>query len=144
MVLSYLDYGSMFLTVRTLDDISNVQISQNKALRACLHVRNYIDVPVHELHLELNVQPFDKRLQYFLLCSIYRNIENGFLVPIVPRIITRMHKVPVLPPPTPNTDWFFKSAIYFGIQTWNILPVRIRNSETLALFKTNIKGYLFI
>ena len=50
MVLSYLDYGSMFLTVRTLDDISSIQVLQNKALRACLCIRNYMDVPVHEMH----------------------------------------------------------------------------------------------
>ena len=105
------------------------------ALRACLLVRNYIDVSVHELHLDLNVQLFGKRMQYFLLCSMYRNIENGFLVPIVPRIVTRMHKAPVLPLPSPNTDCFFKSAILY---------VRIRNSDSLALFKTNINGYLFI
>ena len=83
-------------------------------------------------------------MQYFLLCSICRNIENGFLVPKVPRIITCMHKAPVFLLPTSNTDCFFKSAIDFGIQTWNILPVLIRNSDTLALFKANIKAYLFI
>ena len=37
----------MFLTVRTIDDISTVQVLQNKALRACLRIRNYMDVPVH-------------------------------------------------------------------------------------------------
>ena len=61
----------MFLTLRTLDDISSIQVLQNKALRACLRIRNYMDVPVHEMHLEMNVQPYDKRMQYFLLCSVY-------------------------------------------------------------------------
>ena len=144
MVLSYLDYGSMFLTVRTLDDISSIQILQNKALRSCLKIKNYIDVPVYELHLELNVQPFDKRMQYFLLCSIFRNVQNGFLEPVVPLIRTRMHRAPVLPLNTPTTDWFYKSATYFGIQTWNILPTRIRNSNTLELFKNCVREYLFV
>ena len=144
MVLSYLVYGSMFLTVRTIDDISTVQVLQNKALRACLRIRNYMDVPVHEIHLRLNVQPYDKRMQYFLLCSIYRNIKNVFLIPMVPKKRTRLHRAPVLPLVTPNTDWFYRSSTYFGIQTWNILPVYIRNSNTLDLFKTNIKQYLFI
>ena len=35
MVLSYLDYGSMFLCVRTMEDISPIQVLQNKALRSC-------------------------------------------------------------------------------------------------------------
>ena len=61
----------MFLTVSTLDDISSIQLLQNKALRACLRIRNYMDVPVHEMHLEMNVQPYDKRMQYFLLSSVY-------------------------------------------------------------------------
>ena len=91
MVLSYLNYGSMFLAVRTIDDISTVQVLQNIALRACLHIRNDMDVPVHEIHLRLNVQPYDKRMQYFLLCSIYRNIKNGFLIPMVPKKRTRLH-----------------------------------------------------
>ena len=144
MVLSYLDYGSMFLTVRTLDDISSIQVLQNKALRACLRIRNYMDVPVYELHLRLNVQPYDKRMQYFLLCSIYRNIKSGYLTPVVPIKRTRLHRAPVLPLATPNTEWFYKSAPYFGIQTWNMLPVHIRNSNTIELFKTNIKQYLFV
>ena len=66
MVLSYLDYGSMFLSVRTIEDISTIQVLQNKALRSCLRVKNYVDVPTHDLHLQLNVQPFDERMQYFL------------------------------------------------------------------------------
>ena len=66
MVLSYLDYGSMFLCVRTMDDIYTIQVLQKKALRSCLRIKNYIDVLKHELHLQLNVQPFEKRMQYFL------------------------------------------------------------------------------
>ena len=46
MVLPYLDYGTMFLTVCTVDDISTVQVLQNKALR---YIRNYMDVPVHDI-----------------------------------------------------------------------------------------------
>ena len=109
MFLSYLDYGSMFLTVHTLDDILSIQVLQNKALRACLRIRNYMymDVPVHEMHLEMNVQPYDKRMQYFLLCSVYRNIKSGYLVPIAPVRRTCLHRAPVLPLATPNTDWFF-------------------------------------
>ena len=143
MVLSYLDYGSMFLSVRTIEDISTIQVLQNKALRSCLRVKNYVDVPTHELHLQLNVQPFDKRIQYFLLCSIYRNIKNDFLTPIVPRRMTRMHRAPILPLATPNSDWFYRSAVYFGIKTWNILPINIRNSHSLDIFKGSIKQYLF-
>ena len=123
MVLSYLDYGSMFLSVRTIEDISTIQVLQNKALRSCLRVKNYVDVPTHELHLQLNVQPFDERMQYFLLCSIYRNIKNDFLTPIVPRRMTRMHRAPILPLATPNSDWFYRSAVYFGIKTWIIFPL---------------------
>ena len=100
--------------------------------------------PIHELHRQLNVQPFDKRMQYFLLCSIYRNIKNEFLTPIVPRKMTRMHRAPILALATPNTDWYYRSAVYFGIKTWNILPINIRNSESLEIFKASIKQYLFI
>ena len=35
-------------------------------------IRNYMGVPVHEFHLRLNVQPYDKHMEYFLLCSVYR------------------------------------------------------------------------
>ena len=84
MVLSYLDYGLLFFIVRTMEDIATVQILQNKALRACLRIKKYIEVPVYELHLRLNVQPYDKCMQYFLMCSIYRNIKNCFLTPVIP------------------------------------------------------------
>ena len=107
MVLSQLDYGLLFLTVRTLDDISSIQVLQNKTLRACLHIRNYMDVPVHEMHLEMNVQPYDKRMQYFSLCSVYRNIKSGYLVPIDPVKRTHFHRASVLVLATPNTDCFF-------------------------------------
>ena len=111
MVLSHLDYGSMFLSVRTMEDISAIQVLQNKAGRSCLRITNYVDVPTHDLHLQLNVQPFDKRMQYFLLCSIYPNIKGEFLIPVVPRRMTRMHRAPVLPLAIPNSDWFYKSAV---------------------------------
>ena len=144
MVLSYLDYGSLFFTVRTMEDIGTVQILQNNALRACLRIKKYIEVPVYELHLRLNVQPYDKRMQYFLMCSIYRNIKKSFLTPVIPKKMTPLHRAPVLPLVTPNTDWYYKSAPYFGIRTWNILPVHIQNSATLDIFKTAFKRYLFV
>ena len=87
---------------------------------------------------------FDKSMQYFLLCPIHRNINSVFLVPMVLKIITRMHRKPVLSLPTPNTDCFYESAIYFGIQNLKILAVCIRNSVTLVIFKTNVKQYLFV
>ena len=58
--------------------------------------------------------------------------------------MTSMHRAPVLPLAIPNSDWFYKSAVYFGIKTWNIVPIHLRNSQTLDLFKTGIKQYLFI
>ena len=88
MVLTYLDYGSLVLTIRPMEDILTIQGIQNKLLRACLRIKNYVDTPVYELYLRLNVQPFDKRMQYFLLCSIYRNIRSGSLKPVVPKIRT--------------------------------------------------------
>ena len=143
MVLSYLDYGSMLLCVRTMEDISTIQVLQNKALRSCLRKKNYVDVHTHEIHLQLNVQSFDKRMQSFLLCSIYRNIKSEFLLPVVPRRLTRMHRAPVLPLAISKFR-FYKSAVYFGIKTRNILPIHIRNSQTLDLFKAGIKQYLYI
>ena len=83
-------------------------------------------------------------MQYFLMCSIFRNIKNVFLIPVVPKKMTRLLRAPVLPLVTPNTDWYYKSAPYFGIQTWNILPVHVRNSVTLDMFKTVFKRYLFV
>ena len=96
----------MILSVRTMEDISTIQVLQNKALRSCLWIKKYVDVPTHELHLQLNVQPFDKRMQYFLLCSIYWYIKSEFLIPVVPRRMTHMHRAPVLPLAIPNSDSF--------------------------------------
>ena len=92
MVLSYLDYGAMFLTVCTLDDIAIIQILRNEALHTCLRINNYMDVPVYKLYLQLNVQPYDKSMQYFLMCSIYYNIKNVFLTPVIPRKMTWVHR----------------------------------------------------
>ena len=70
MFLSYLDYGSMFLSVRMIEDISTIKVLQNKALRSCLRVKKYVDVPTHELHLQLNVQPFDKKGCNIFFCAL--------------------------------------------------------------------------
>ena len=79
-----------------------------------------------------------------IFCSVrYIEIYIFFFIPMVPEKRTLLHRAPVLPLVTPNTDWFHRLATYFGIQTWNILPVHIRNSNSLDLFKTNIKQYLF-
>ena len=40
MVFSYLDYGSMFLSVRTIEDISTIQVLQNKALSPTQNDKN--------------------------------------------------------------------------------------------------------
>ena len=98
------------------------------------------------LDSKLNFEAHCKEIikTYFLLCSIYRNIKNEFLTPMVPRKMTRMHRAPILPLATPNSDWFYRSAVYFGIKTWNILPINIRNSQSLDIFKSSIKQYLFI
>ena len=85
MVLSYLDYGSMFLSVGTIEDISTTQVLQNKALRSCLNVK-ITWMNLHMSCISNQIFPlFDKRMQYFLLCLIYQNIKNEFLTPIVPR-----------------------------------------------------------
>ena len=39
--------GLMLLAVHTLEDISTIQILQNKSLRSCLRIRYYIDVPTY-------------------------------------------------------------------------------------------------
>ena len=63
-----------------------------------------MDTPVHEMHLRLNVQPYDKRTQYFLMCSINRYIKNEYFIPVIPKKVTRLHRAPVLSLATPNTD----------------------------------------
>ena len=34
---------------------------------------------------------------------------------------------------------YYKSAVYLGIKTWNILSIHISNSQTLDIFRTGIK-----
>ena len=77
MVLSYLDYGSMFLSVRTIEDISTIQVLQNKAVRSCLRVKNYVDVPTHELPVfEINVSP-SAQADYFW-SGLTKNLKNRY------------------------------------------------------------------
>ena len=67
-------HGSIFILTRGscssgyVQWKTNIQILQNKVLHACLRIKNNMDVSVYELHLRLNVQPYDKCMQYFLMC----------------------------------------------------------------------------
>ena len=135
----------MFLTTRTIAEINDLQIMQNKALRTCLKVRQNTEVHVSDLHIELQVQPYDRRIQHFLLCTIYRLIDSGIIKPIVPRKSTGLHKAPVLYLPIPKCDTFYKNPTYFGPKTWNILlalqplkslklHLRIDNGDLVVLF----------
>ena len=44
----------------------------------------------------------------------------------------------------PKTNFLKQSFSYSCIKTWNDLPVKIRNSKSLTIFKQSMKAYLFI
>ena len=125
MVIPTMDYGNMFLTGCNADDLGDLEVLQNHALRCAFNIHNPRDLHIHVLLLRANNMSLKKKRVLQLMCSIKRIVGNGMMKVQTPRI----HQGPVLKLPKPNNKTIKKKN----------LPAHCRNEESMDVFKSSIK-----
>ena len=142
MLCSVIDYGNIFLNTSTNQDLEDLQILQNHALRCCYNVIDARTEHVIDLHKNANVKMLDLRRKKQQMLCIFRNLENGYLDAYCPVRNTRNTTGRTIRLPIPRTEQFKKSVYYIGSKEWNNLPENIRSFHLLEDFKKGLNGLL--
>ena len=106
MICSIIDYGNMFIGSCNLQDLSDLQVLQNSALRCCYNITDPRDKHVSILHTNAYMQTVYVRRKRQQIICIWRNIQNGFITPYIPTRITRTAGGISIRLPIPRTELF--------------------------------------
>ena len=146
-IFPHIKYGiELYGTAKPIH-LNKVQVLQNKLLKI-LFKRNKRDSP-RELLKEKGILNCRNLNKYFLLLFIYKQQNN--LLPVVFRnYFTHTSETHNYETRQRNnihisycrTDIGQTSTCYFGAKLWNSLPVKIKESTSLSIFKTKCKNYL--
>ena len=138
MFCSIIDYGNIFLSSCTENELRDIQTLQNHALRCCYRIKNPLDTHIDELHVNSNIKLVNIRRNRQILTCMWRNISNGVIETAEPVRNTRQHDAPSIYLPIPNTTLFKKSVFYLGSTLWNVLPTETRLCDTMNEFKLKL------
>jgi exonuclease III len=149
LVTSRLDYGNAILYGITKTLISKLQRVQNTAARLITRTRKRDHIT--PILINLHWLPVTYRIQYKILVHTYRIINGtgpSYLCNLVthykPARPLRSQSQHLLNVPKTHTAVFgdrrFDKAAAF---LWNSLPLEIRDSVSLSIFKMHLKTHLF-
>ena len=102
---------------------------------------------LHSLHW----LPVYHRIVYKILLLTFKALNNmapsylsDLLTPYAPAHALRSSKLNLLQPPLIHTCTYGERSFSFSaLKLWNDLPLVIRQSPSISLFKTKLKTYLF-
>ena len=138
MICSIIDYGNICIDTCTSQDLQDLQILQNSALRCCYNVCDPRDEHVSDLHRNANVQMLDVRQKKNPIIMYMEKYTIGFIEVHRPVRITRGVQDKSIRLPIPRTEQYKKAAYYLGSEAWNDLKVNVRDITDLKEFKKNI------
>lgn len=141
-LLSFVEYGSLFM-----DCLPEVQKSQlQRLLNRCLRVVFRVDrhTSNFELHQRSKLLPLKMRRRSSICILMYKRLELDaglFAVPGRPGTRSETQRNMVIP--SPCTESFKRSISYLGPMLWNTLPMQVKMSNNFATFKRNLKRFLY-
>ena len=135
MFCSIIDYGNIFLSSCSTNELNDLQTLQNHALHCCYKIADPRDQHIDELHNMSNIALVDVRRKRQILTCIWRNIKEGIIEIAVPVRQTRAAMAPIIYLPIPRTEIYIKTVFYHGASLWNQLPPDIRLEEEIKGFK---------
>ena len=145
-VLPHLDYCCTIWGNANSELMESVIKFQKRAAR-CILDRDF-DSPSSELFAELKWMEFPERVKYqkaIIMYKISHNLAPKYLQDLFQQTADihdralRSTSDNLLYVPKPNLEQFRNSLSYSGSKTWNSIPINIKQSDSLSLFK---KKYL--
>ena len=147
-IYSKLQYGIEIYGQATAKTIKQLQVKQNKALKALYNYDHY--KPTKELHKELKLLlvkdiTIHKIIQFVQLQRLHKIpsifdkyfIENKQIHSHETRQIQNLHT------PKAKTTLGKKSIKYTGAKEWNGVPIEIRKRKCIKSFKKETKNFIF-
>ena len=150
LIMSKLDYCNSVLAGINGSMLSKLQVAQNNAARLVLNKRKRDHAS--PLLTKLHWLPVQERIAYKIATLCYKCLNgsapsylSNLLTPYVPsRQLRSSSDTTKLTMTIPNLKTFGeRSFVYSAPKIWNALPQQLRESETLNIFKKNLKTHLF-
>lgn len=151
LVISHLDYANCLLVGLPKKSISKLQRIQNMAAKLVCNKHKFDSAK--SCLKELHWLPIEYRIKFKCMCIVYKCVNNkapDYLKRLFNRKSENLHNLrsnsntmDLLVPRTKRKTFADRSISVAGPKFWNELPIFIRKSETVEIFKKNLKTYYF-
>ena len=147
LVQSRLDYCNSLLSGISNFNINKLQRVQNLAARLSL---NDWHTSSSQLLTKLHWLPINSRIKFKIGTLTFKLLTNkqpahlcALLQPVVSTRLTRSSDQQLLVQPRVRTSIGQRAFSICGPNIWNSIPLPIRLSPSISIFKRNLKTYLF-
>ena len=144
IVISSLDYCNSLYFGISPRLLNQLQVIQNRACRTIfgLKKRDNVDKYLKNLHwLKIN-----QRIEFKILLLVFKSI-NGLAPTYLKELISYNNvsgsRLPSLQTPISQSSRMDRAFINYAPRLWNSLPISVKQSDNIHLFKKRLKQYLF-
>ena len=145
LIAPHFEYCSTVLITANRGQIDKLQIQQNRAMRFILGCDKYTSI---RLMLDtLNFLSIEQRVHLNVLTFIFKILNHltpNYLFDVICPLLNldnsrrTTRQLTDIQPRFCKTTSAQKSLFYFGVQMYNKLPVKIKQSDTIAKFKREV------